>query len=416
MRCPLIVLALLMGCGPDAPANGVASAAPPGEAVASPSAPPDEPATPGPPTLVRLRVTAEDAPTEGAISLAGVRPGQLAGDWIEAGSRPAFWWSQPSGPLTASMEISAPLAAGLHYFAVLSVDGNDLPDRGDFVGGPVPHTTAGEPLVLAVDRRFGFKLAARPAEAAATPPPAVPTTQSVVLTLDGVEPPAGRVAVLVLGHVAPKDRPDAEEAPPSYIFRSGPLALTFPATLELPLPTGLEVRLVLDVDGDGRPSAADLASSPHPAFAPPSGGGPAAFTIVGPFAEPSTSFQDPPSKDDEWPTDTKPGEGHPIRVSTSVAMKFVKSGRIVVSGYAPTDDAPAGPPAFHWASQTLRLDWPLELDAPLPAGLDIVVALDLNGSGTADGGDLATVPLRKWTPPGGRSDLTLSEVLPTAAP
>lgn len=417
---PLFLASLLLGCGPDAPGPQAPSSAPSaatwGEAAARPPAAPPEPATPGAPSPVRLTLTVDDPPAVGAVTVAGVRAAQLAGDWIEAGSQPAFWWSRPAGPIEPSMTLDVPLADGLHYFAVISVDGDDLPDRGDFIGGPVPHLAAGAALDIAIDRRFGFHIAAPPAADAAPPPPSAPTSQAVELSLDGVKAPTGPVSVLVLGHVPPRDRPESEEAPPSYVFRSERRALSFPATLELPLPAGLEVRIVLDVDGDGRAGAADLASEPQPAFSPPTGGGAAPFVIVGPFTEPSAAFQDPPSADEEWPSDRKPGLGYPLRISTGVTMEFVKSGRVVVSGYTASEEPLSGPPAFHWASETLSLDWPLELNAPLPVGLDVVVALDLNGSGTADGGDLATSPLRAWTPPEGTSELILSEVLPVDAP
>ncbi len=241
---------------------------------------PLEPAEPGAPTAVTITLDVATPPTEGSLALLGARPEQRVGDWIEHDAEPAFWWPNRRAPIQAPLELSAPLAPGLLYFVVLSVDEDELAGPGDFVGGPVLYEVEGQPLTISVDRRFADRIATATAQ-------------------------------------------DAADAAPA------------------------------------------------------------------------------------------PATGLPVTLTTDVVLDFVASGRIVVAGRPPGS---SGAPTFTWTSEPLTLDWPLRLNIPLPEGLDLVIALDLDGSGAPDGGDLATPVQAAWTAPGGDIAFRLTEVLADATP
>ncbi len=288
MRPPLLLLLLVLaGCGgEDQRARRVP--APGGEdgGASQRTLAPVQPVTPGGEVPVTVRIDVEGAPDAGAIGILGAREAELVGDWIEHGAIPAFWWSAPAGPLSESQEVSVPLAAGLRYFAVVIVSGEEMAGPGDFVGGPVAYAEEGQPITLTVERRFGDRLA----------------------------PARGSTA-----------RPAAES----------------------PLESGAK-----------------------------------------------------PAQD-----------GRPSRISTAVTMDFVPTGRLVIAGWRPGARTAGAAPRYAWVSDTVPLRWPLEMALPLPDGLDVLVALDLNGSGAVDKGDLATPLLVAWAPPPGVVELTLSDVL-----
>jgi hypothetical protein len=379
-RClPLLVLALI-GCTdpvPDpVPADGGTS-----------------------PGSVILKI--ERAPAHGSIALAGVQHDQIAGQWIEAGSRPSSWWTRPDGPLSSTVHLDAPLQVGLHYFAVVSVDGNDVPDPGDLIGGPVAHRVAGRPLTLSVDRRFGADLEARPPDAGLPPGSSESQMVPVELVFEGQTAPTEPVVVLVLG----RSSDDAAHAdrPPSFFFRSEP-TLVGP-DLSLPLPSGLSLTLVLDVDGDGRPGPTDPSTDKSLGFSPPPDGSPARFVVDRLFVGPRDTAPADPSAD--VPVLREGGVPRTLTLRLAMELSMVKAGRILVVGYEPgIAERPDARPVYLWTSQQLRLSWPLTLDAELPEGLDVRVALDLDGSGALDAGDLCSGVLT----PDGPGEILLDEV------
>lgn len=255
----LSLVGLVAGCVSPEPASAPPAAPADDPAPAAPPPAPEPASTPPPPgesSPVAVTFGAEGMPALGSVSIAGVPKAQLAGDWIEARARPSFWWSRGDVSTAAPLEVDLPLPAGLHYFAVLSVDGDDLPDPGDFIGGPSVHRLAGQPLALTVDRGFGQAVTKTP-----TGDWSLTLTSDVDLGLMKV----GRI--LVAGWEPGKDAlPGPESSAPSFLWSSEKLPLEWPLKLSSSMPDGLDVLVALDLDDSGEIDAGDLSTKVLPTW------------------------------------------------------------------------------------------------------------------------------------------------------
>lgn len=195
-------------------------------------------------------------------------------------------------------------------------------------------------------------------------------------------------------------------------------------TLVLPVRPDLVYFAAVDVDGDGVVGASEPVGGPvrlGPAarmavlIDRPLGGSAAPGQRQRPVRPIQIEGRRPAHPGGEPPPPI--GEGVQTSLTLALGPRLVSypEGRVVVVGHAP--DAPwergllPEPPAFRWTSAPRTLDWPLVLEAPLPAGLQIVVGLDLDGDGVLGARDLVARPLDGPTP-GAPLEIVLDRTLP----
>jgi hypothetical protein len=392
---------------------------------------------PGDEIAVTLDVQLEGK-ARGTVSFLGVKKEQVDGSWMRGGQRPLFFWVSGEVDLHSPVALVAPLPEGLTYFAVVNQDADPLPGEGDLTSGPVTYVSGGA-LNVVVDARFGEQPVGDPTDAGARPPgspgqPGSPPpvgggtneqgfqTRVVKVEVPAARRPRGPTVLMLIGREPERPgRPDADRA--DFVWRSAEITpTTWPYETELKLPRGMSVRLVLDADGDRKPSVGDPASAPDDDVAAAPADAAVTFTLdqifsaedyqpsgAGGDADPGGGGADAPG--------AVGGEPRTLKISTEVRLPFIRTGRFMVVGLAPADPfvwPPATQPTFLWVSDPTRLDWPVTLEAKVPDGLDLFVALDLDGSGFPDTGDLASKPAASYVR--GAADapvpIELEEVIP----
>lgn len=189
---------------------------------------------------------------------------------------------------------------------------------------------------------------------------------------------------------------------PSHHAVSDPIELTASFEIEIELVGSLTYLAILDLDDDGRPGPGEITSVPT---ALPEGDGRVSFVLDRPYIPPEqiagttrAIAQAPGLPSNEG------AEERELIVDTTIRPPFLKEGRILVVGLPASGDTPfQGPlevePTFFWASDTVRLDWPVRVKARFPADGDVLVVLDLDGAGAPSLGDLVTEPMLGFEAP-----------------
>lgn len=195
---------------------------------------------------------------------------------------------------------------------------------------------------------------------------------------------------------------------PSHHAVSDPIELSAAFEVKVELIGGMTYLAILDLDDDGRPGPGELTSEP---VALDTSRKTAHFVLDKPYIPPeqisgttSVAVNAPGLPSNES------GQDRALIVDTTIKPPFLKEGRILVVGLPASGDVPfRGPlqvePNFFWASDTLRLDWPVTVQARLPDSGDVLVVLDLDGAGTPSLGDLVTEPMLGFEPPEGEQPL-----------
>lgn len=249
-------------------------------------------------TAVQFAPSPELAPPggEATLLLLGFRDEDLDPRGMpSAVARPSFEWKQPKRKVTWPVEhlISLPQDPSLRFFAVIDVDGRGRLSPGDHLSAAQPLAQeADAPLVLRIDRSLTVNTNEHSTEPSSEGSP--PATDEVPGT-PGADPSGARVSLdcsprlpflsrasVLLAGFPPTDGAQGhpeDGKPPSYLWQSAPLALDWPVQLDLPTPSGLSLFIVLDVDGDGRPSKGDLATDPVDLTAPDAGQAAQEFTL-----------------------------------------------------------------------------------------------------------------------------------------
>ena len=95
-----------------------------------------------------------------------------------------------------------------------------------------------------------------------------------------------------------------------------------------------------------------------------------------------------------------------VRVDTEIRPPFLKQGRILVVGMPSSEGGRYVGPLNRvtnlvWSSQSVELEWPVEVTAKIPASnSDLLVMLDLDGGLQPSVGDLSSKPLIGFVAPG----------------
>ncbi len=240
---------------------------------------------PGRMVVVDIDISAKPDQAEGRLLWLGLPREQTSGDWLGAGAQPLVLKVSEPMVVEDRWTVVLPVRVGLRYFAIIDTNGSGTADPGESVGGPVEldGTTR---LTVAVDRRLGEQGGERrlratepisahrggPSSDGRTDAPephgeGQPTEVTVDLGPSLVFFAEGRFVVVGFSAGRGWHRgllPDH----PDFLWTSEHVPLTWPVTLEVPLPSGLDLVFGLDLDGDGDLGAGDLVARPEPAFAP----------------------------------------------------------------------------------------------------------------------------------------------------
>ena len=86
---------------------------------------------PGPEMKIRVTMAMDPGVSQGQLVFLGVPKEGLEEGWVATGRRPSFFWVSPVVSFEPPIELMAPLPRGLQYFAVVNLDGDDLPGPDD---------------------------------------------------------------------------------------------------------------------------------------------------------------------------------------------------------------------------------------------------------------------------------------------
>jgi hypothetical protein len=190
---------------------------------------------------------------------------------------------------------------------------------------------------------------------------------------------------------------------PRFFWVSKPQQSLWPARLLAPLPKGLELLAVTDVDGDGLPGPGDRTSLARPSFEPPPEGGELRLVMDHDFSLPAPGTLGSAAG-------AVPVTERKIVVESRRSVPFLKQTALLALGYLAADVDQGAPkeavePAYFWSSGTIPAKWPLRLTASLPEGLVLFLVADLDSDGAPGPGDLSTSGFPAWHAPDGGAEI-----------
>ena len=364
------------------------------------------------------------------------------------GARPIFQWQQPWGPVTwpARAEVRLPVQPGLRLFAVVDVNADGRLGPGDHVAvSPRALAIPADPaqaIAMRVDRTLPSP---EPAAELVTggcgggePTPATPdlaqprtsagihldTAEHELVVSRGAGASLAEPGMVIVQGYSPgrltEGNPPFGE-PPDFYWSGLDQDDTWPLTLLAQLPIGLDVLVVVDADGDSSPSPSDWSSEALPDLQLPADGEPLRAELARHFVPSLETASDLPMP--LGPTGLVPGDDDDSAVtSTAVAVEapaqtasrlvldsdprvpFLRESTVMVVGYRAADVERGMPitgarPIAFWRSGDLQLDWPLEIEAPLPSGTTLFLILDLDADGLPSPGDLSSEAQVDFQPP-----------------
>jgi hypothetical protein len=424
------------------------------------------------------------------LLIVGYDPGQLSDNRPAEGVLPRFFWVSPELEGTWPQSFEAPIPGDLVVLVVRDIDGDGRPSPADRRSdlNPLPKDTT-EPIEFLIDRGFfdapggpggpgrerrvplsdgadrgpAAPPGERPSDENGQPglvrrelPPSglllqpegmerTPTTLRVISGTPGRKPvPGQKLMIIGFEKGGLSDGLPVAGTQPAYFWNQRHDASDWPLVFEdVPLPSGLDLMIVLDADGDGMPSPADLAAAPLDAFDPPPAGRPLEILLDRRFA-PQERPEGPDGRegdedddedddeglgeDDGWLPDSEEsaarGTLRLVEIDSRPRVPFLRNGVLMIVGYAPGDVAGANPadgavPKFFWASEDLQLTWPLQLEVPLPTGgMTMFVVLDLDSDRRPSPGDLSSERFVGFEPgaPGDRLLVLLEKAFGLAGP
>lgn len=286
-------------------------------------------------------------------------------------------------------------------------DASPSPEAALGVGAPADSANTGGDLPLAAP--LAEPATVRPVTLTIPSLPAKPTSPIVFI---GFEPEA------VTGNWA------QEGGRPNHHTVTAPVELSGTVEIEVPLHGGLTYFALLDLDGDAVPSDGEGVSGPVPVSKDTSAA-PAPFVIELVWGAPGSGLGVSRGDGEVAPEDAPVADPTPervtadpvkrrLRLDTEQERPVLERVRVLVVGMPASDEgAYVGPltreTSFVWVSDSVKLAWPLEIEAQLPPGGDVQILLDLDGDLVPSVGDLANSPLVNFEPlpEGSDMDVTL---------
>jgi len=200
----------------------------------------------------------------------GFAEDQMEGDWALEGERPKLYWYTGKLQPAETLSFDVPLLPGLVYLVAVDLDGSVDVNSGDLVSAPQRYAEPlppGMALEFFIDRPFspgpepgGMDLAARPTTRGGERRSVIVDSafgllwlrksQLMVVGLPGREPEEYEVT----GKKYPP------RVAPTFLWVGRERPLKWPITLDALVPDGLDVFVVLDLDGNGYPSTGDISS------------------------------------------------------------------------------------------------------------------------------------------------------------
>ena len=290
----------------------------------------------GPEMQVRIVLAKNPGVDRGQFVFVGVPEDGLEESWLRSGRRPSFFWVSPLVSFEPPIELMAPLPKGLFYFAVLNLDGDDLPGPDDLVSPAVhydPASPDGAGLDFQITARLGDVLPGDSGEedGEADPPPGDEGGEVRTLIVgNNVRLPFIRTGRFMVVGLPPSPEDEFGYPPdstPSFLWVSEGTRLKWPVTLQAKLPDAVDLLVVLDLDASGAPDVGDLTTEPLFRFRRPPAGDYTTVTLqtVVPVPEgesneeerpgdgvPVEGPEEPDDEDsDEAPTEPSPSDAEP---------------------------------------------------------------------------------------------------------
>ncbi len=411
------------------------------------------------------------APTTDTFRLliVGYQPAQIDSDRPAENVVPPFFWISPEfSDAQWPLRFEAPIPEGLRLLAVRDIDGNGHPSEADRRSAVMP-TDKGKELSFVIDRNFidggsadavprverptgevdpvpGQTRQEVPPSGLALSPGGMEMQPRTVRATSGTparKPEPGQ-KLMIVGFVEGglKDGLPVSGTRPAYFWNKPHASKEWPLELAaVPLPTGLDLIVVLDTDGDGMPSPKDLAAEPLLGFEPPPVDQVVEILLDRSFAPEEVAGGDGGDGGDGDGDDDDGGEGgdgempdpgesaargslRPINLDSQPRVPFLRNGVVMIVGYEAGDVDRGNPregavPKFFWASENLQLTWPLQMEVPLPSGgLTLFVVLDLDSDRRPSPGDLSSDPFPGFEPgdPGKDLEVVLNKAFGLAGP
>lgn len=237
------------------------------------------------------------------------------------------------------------------------------------------------------------------------------------LTLEIPNVPANKIASVVFIGFESKDIDGdwaREGIRPMHHTVMDPAKVTATMTLDVSLHGDLTYFAIVDLDADQVPTPGDLTSGPV-VVSKDVGEAPASFVVERVWGQPGAvgagAGGEPPGDPSTPAVETVT---RTVRLDTEIRPPFLKEGRVLVVGLPPSgQEAYVGPlqreTTFVWATESIELAWPVEIQAQLPSSGDVLFLLDLDGGLQPSVGDLASDPTMDFEPlPEGETmDVTL---------
>jgi len=217
-----------------------------------------------------LRFPAAPVVAEITAIFMGFSEDQMEGDWGREGERPKLYWFTGTLEAATTLSLEVPLVPGLVYLAAIDLDGNVDVNGGDLVSAPQDYAevlSPGMALEFSIDRPFspgrepgGMDLAARPTTRDGERRSIVVDTAFGLRWLRSSQ-------LMVVG--LPVREPWAYEETgrnyppriaPTFLWVDQQRPLKWPIAVDALVPDGLDVFVVLDLDGNGYPSTGDISS------------------------------------------------------------------------------------------------------------------------------------------------------------
>ncbi len=377
----------------------------------------------------------------GTVVLQAYGQGQIVDGGPPPGVAPAYFWTGTDADGEWPLEMTAPLPHGLDVLVVLDVDGDSVPGPGDWLSQSRPALTLSEdlaaPITFRIERAMPAKAPSEPGGCGGGdrvegdpgggprdgPPRHVYTEERRLVVSRGPDATDLGVGTVVLQAYEPGQLVDGDPppgVPPTFFWTGADLDGEWPLAMTAPMPPGLDVMVVLDVDGDSMPGPNDWSSEPIPALVLPAVEEPLEAVITRPFAPSGVETVDDLVLDD--PEDVQPGGDDDSSVDSAAAVEpppetltslvldsqprvpFLRQSTVMVAGYRRADVERSMPvsgarPISFWRSEELQLVWPLEIKAAMPEGATVFLILDLDEDGLPSPGDLSSEPRYDFQPP-----------------
>ena len=279
----------------------------------------------GPEMRVRIMLASRRDLDRGQFVFVGAPADGLEEGWLRSGRRPSFFWVSPVVSLEPPIELMAPLPTGLHYFAVLNLDGDDLPGPDDLVSPAVVYEAASaDALEFHVTARLGDVLPDDTGEDDGEDDPLPGDEGGELRTLvvgNNVRLPFIRTGRFMVVGLPPSPEDEfgfPPDSTPSFLWASEATRLKWPVTLEAKLPDAVDLLVVLDLDASGAPDVGDLTTEPLYRFRRPPVGDSVTVTLqtVIPVPEGESNEDERPGDGDPNEGEADPGEASPTEAAT----------------------------------------------------------------------------------------------------